>query len=178
MINRDILGTVRRALRISLDPPRPEMLGVIQPTSEIFKFNSFDHVTAIISNLNAIGAGAGSVILTFPADKHGFILNCWVVISDARTLTVNLNVDIGTTTQGIMFYYMTGALAGHIPVGGLFASATIFLPSAHRVYVPPRREPGLGTEIQFDYGGGAAGQTISIRMLIAAFDRFDPIDLI
>lgn len=169
MVNRDLLGWVRRALRMGASPPSPELIGIIQPAFDPFMPTPEDfEIVREITTVN-VAAGAESIRLG-GTNKHGFIVHGQVSFTPtARTLSASLEVETDAIQHSLTVYNAAAANT-HL----LTAEGDTLQRSTQRIYYPPGRE-GSETTLRLNFGAGLIGEVMTTVLLVLRLDRFDPI---
>lgn len=173
MINRDILGFCRRALRLGVDPPAPDLLGLIQPTVNVFAPLADDIQT--IRQTNVLPAAAGTVAIDLGINRHGVILLLWVSFSVSRILTVELAIARAAASFALRFYQETNVVGEHAVIGSIARGPDpTVIPN---LYFPTSLQANTGTQINLLFGAGILGDVMTTQMMWLAVGRDDPIPL-
>lgn len=165
-INRDVLGYLRRALKMGADPLNPALIGVIQPTvPALVRLN--ENIRQVRFLNQPIGAAAIEVTIPITQSKReqALIIQADVTISSARTLSVRLDPFLDQV--GIQHTFYNGAIASlHMIVGGGGTSSSV-----RTLLVPaPSVVPG---NLILSFGAGAV-DTFTLAMMICFIDADDP----
>lgn len=169
-LNRDVLGYLRRALRMGADPPRADLIGLLQPVVPGLAITR-ENVRTFSETKTT--AGAAGETLSFDLAGVGdrlpwmLILGAQVTIATTRTAVATLVVN-GYPQVGCRFYSgATNTL--HVIIGMQGAVRSLLIP-------PNLMLPGAGTNpIEIAVGAAAAADAVTLSCYLLSFDHDDPL---
>lgn len=177
MINRDILGFLRRSLHMADAPARPALLPILHPTIDAFSATCREQVQTFAFT-QTLGAAAefhdfepfgSEPLLRLP---WGYIIHLKASVTGAgRTLDGTLLYNALINPVGIEFYRGAAATL-HMLVGG---TSNLNRTGQRSLLVPTntREDHTIGQQIRLSWGAGGAGETSSVTGLLLRFNEPD-----